>query len=525
MIQLLQRLKQEGPVRIVLSEADYQALRRETKSIWLHTDTRRRWSPDEQLIVLGFLAGYSFYRVINLDERHFWNGFNIELGLPPEAPDGNQYDQLWRAFNHSEIAPYRVIKSGDRHFVATIERVWGLNRLKSDDLIQVFLEFYRSETGQITPEQAALLTGGHPERGDQVKSYSQIFQGLRLAVATILENGIDIRDQDPESALELLGEELVRFGEPNPVRYLMYKSAKALEEIITRLGGPHRKLRARRRTVPTSQRTDIAPGPTHPDLTIRHQIEPALIIENQVYYGEASNSDGISQAFKWSARRSPAGEKLPVTIEFQLAGQPYRFSFIPASLAVRAFQDGQVVSTITALSQERLELRVFNPYQRDFDLRYSVTSQPDEQVSKPAELRPQAQDQLLIEALVNRTTEKWSKLALIPLELTPQILATAWQDGSLAVEVAGAGELELKVGVVSSQGRSQSHFALQPGTNRCPLPLPRLLQAKISLELRSNGQLYDQRELCHQPELDLSRLRVGLGFGELVNRSRGVATN
>jgi hypothetical protein len=87
MIQLLQRLQQEGPVRIVLSEADYQMLRSETKRIWIYTDTHRRWSRDDQLIVLGFLAGHSFYREINLDERHFWNGFNSELGLPrkPQA--------------------------------------------------------------------------------------------------------------------------------------------------------------------------------------------------------------------------------------------------------------------------------------------------------------------------------------------------------------------------------------------------------------------------------------------------------
>ena len=524
MIQLLQRLKQEGPVQIVLGETDYQTLCSETKRIWRYTDSRRRWSPDDRLIVLGFLAGYSFYREIDLNERHFWNGFNSELGLAPEAPSSNQYDQLWQAFNHPEIDRYRVIKSGDRYFVATIERVWGLNRLKSDDLIQVFLEFYRSKSGQISHEQAILLTGGHPERSDQVKSYSQIFQGLRLAVATILENEIDIRDQDPESALELLGEELVRFGEPNPVRYLMYKSPKALEEIVARLGGPHRRLRPRSKAS-TSQRTDIAPGPTHPNLTIVHQMEPALIIENQVYYGEAVNSAGVSQAFKWSARRSPKGEKLPVTIEFELAGQSHHFSFIPASLAVRAFQDGQVVSAITTLNPERLELRVFNPYQREFNLRYRVTSQPDDQVSQLAALRPQAQDQLLIEAEVNRRTKKWSKLALIPLELTPQILATTRQDGVLEVEVAGAGELELKVSVASSQGQSQSQFAVQSGTNRCPLPLPRLLQAQVSLELKSGGKVYDRHELCHKPELDLSRLRVGLGFGELVNRSRGVATN
>lgn len=522
MIQLLQRLKQEGPVRIVLSEADYQILGSETKRIWVCTDTRRRWSPDDQLIVLGFLAGYSFYREINLDERHFWNGFNYELGLPPEAPSSNQYDQLWLAFNHPEIAPYRVFERR-RYFVATIERIWGLNRLKSDELILVFLEFYRSQASQITPAQAALLTGGHPERGEQVKSYNQIFQGLSLAVSTVLENGLDIRALGAQAVLELLGEELVQFGEPNPVRYLMYKSPKALEEIVARLGGPQRKLRPRRATSP-SQRTDIATIPTQLDLTIVAQIEPALIIENQVYYGEVINRAGISAPFKWSARHSPLGEKLPVTIELELAGQPYHFSFVPDSLAVRAFQDGQVVSTITTLSPEHLELRVFNPYQRKFNLRYSVASQPEEQVSEPAALRPQAQDQLLIEAEVNRTTGKWSKLALIPLELTPQVLAITWQDGSLEVEVAGAGELELKVTVASSQGQSQSHFALQTGANRCPLELPHLLAAQISLELKSGGEVYDWRELHHHPKFEALQLRSGLGYGKL-NRSRWVATN
>ena len=237
---LVRLVQQEGPVDLYLSEDDYDRLKPTMVNLW----TSRHWT-DHRLLVLAFLRGYTFYRDLSEEESSFWRSFHDELGfgLINTNPTKSQYDELWEAFEAHPITNNKKFRdnSGDRQFVKTIDRVWGIHSLNSKQLIKFFIAYYRRKPGKAVTEDVMCTVlrsiDENPEDHlQQLASYERVFTSMTQAVNVILKDELEGLAKSPEE----LEAELIRRGvelgdSPNALRYFTNKSHNAVSTIIAAL--------------------------------------------------------------------------------------------------------------------------------------------------------------------------------------------------------------------------------------------------------------------------------------------------
>ncbi|WP_034383094.1 hypothetical protein [Deinococcus sp. YIM 77859] len=280
---VLTRVIREGPLRVHISEDEYEWLRRHASRRWRDpSDWWLRRSRDEALLFLAFLRAYTFYREPAENDDAFWPNFHAELGLPENFAIGARYDTLWTILgSHEDTAPRRLILSGKRkrRFVATIDAIWGLHSLSAARLKTFFQTYYNRYPHERI--DAALMRRILPDADEatlrQADAYDRIFHCMTRIVDYLLDTDKHLARLPPEQLCPLLEAAGIPLGTPNAVRFFWNKSHDALAQLV--LGVEHGtrrryKVRPERTAAPRAQSSD-------PSVTVR--LKPGYAVQGEPF--------------------------------------------------------------------------------------------------------------------------------------------------------------------------------------------------------------------------------------------------
>lgn len=239
LIAVLERTRRDGPVRVQVTEAEYEALRPHARYRW--QDVQSSWSrrPDDQLLFLAFLRAYTFYRELSENENVFWSNFHRDLNLPDETVTNARYDNLWNVLeSHPETKPLLKVTQGEhrrqRRFVDSIAAIWGIRSLNTPSLVAFFRAYYNKYPNErITPVlMRRLLPQADEATVRQASAYDHIFRHLTRVVDTLLDTDPQLALMSPDRLCPLLEASGLDLGTPNPVRFFWNKSHTALADIV-----------------------------------------------------------------------------------------------------------------------------------------------------------------------------------------------------------------------------------------------------------------------------------------------------
>lgn len=528
--ELLTRLERDGPVRMRVTEEEYEQLQRVAKALW---EGNLPWNQQTRRLFLAFLRGYTLYRELPEDEGQFWSDFLTELEVNPQQTSNKLYDQLEEVLkSHPEVKSSFKVSQGPnrqrREFVRTIHAVWGLQKLPVGKLIELFLNFHQKRSGGENFSQTIKRT--HPAEHAIYDAYSPVMTALLPAVQYILEHNLETLELEP--LVQRLEEAGLDLGQPNCVRFLANKSEHALPEIIRRL----RELA--RVNTPTTQgereRQSSNKELKREDVRLRlRKLQGAnfgedeliwrlssnhRLIEGQTQSGFVQLPDGRFSTFTWKPLRNKDGSEGRVVVSVQIDEIEIEAELECSPFAVRWYLHKTPLSAAYATQLEGLKAHLLTPYKKadEWRLRYSVASNPAQLVENLEELRPRARDLLLVEVCVNSKTGVWLPLSRLPLQIAPVLDSAKIHDGLCVVAMSRPQKALLTIQELEPKSGYQVMHEHQISANE-PLLVrlrhpQRLSPTIIKLILEADG-LKSEATVHANPSISLERALIrGLGW-------------
>lgn len=523
---LLEKLRTDGPIRMYVSEEEYAALLSYICDRWTG---RFSWTNDSYLLLLAFLRGYTFYRELSEHEDQFWASFHRELGLNRAVPTPSQYEALWIAFNRHPLVSALCIETYRREFVKTIDAVWGIRSLRANQLVRLFLAYYRDHAEEpITGDLIRrIVPDAEPSTVRQAASYNRVFGSLVYAVDFILSRGIRLETLSPDELVARIEQSGLTLGHPNPIRFLHHKSSHALPTIIATLRNePRWRERKRRpstgkRLTAWSIRKDVRVTLMEPPhgfplaqiVPTRHQ---GILIEGQVHAGEVLLPDGRFRTFRW---KSCLGKATRIQVSFE-EGEVITFEIEADCLALRLRdrRSGEYIPALYSLDFSAIDVALYNPYRREWLLRYSLASDPSVFASSLRELWPHAQDQLLVEVCTDRRSDLWQPLARVPVQVRPVFRACELVEDKIQLAVWGPKGTRVHITERTANSSSEVKRVFEP-ENDIPVQIrlthPAVFQpVMVDISLEADA-FYEERSLVSPPRPSLEKaLRYGIGWGK-----------
>jgi len=529
-----QRLKNNGPIHILLNEDEYVYLKKYFKKIWLETNYKY-WSEDERLIALGYLRGYTLYREIPENPKQFWVPFLAELGLDYSQPGQRRFDELWSAFSmHPQTREYLVIHNGRRMFVQSINKIWGVKGLRAVALGELLDEYLKKRESDEKPNMRAMLIAKpeYQHLARHSETYKRIFEGVyRLLSALKDEPDLawgylrgEITEKEFISELQSMG---LFFSKPHPLKYLRNKSEKLLRKLLL----THVKL-VDHKIKPQVQKKKLNDINQHKSVKVRFGLTrlPGLeslkiipdikrrtvLLENRWVTGEARLASGARDRFRWKPKLDESGEPVWVRPEGEGVSLGFgddevrvEFELLPKNvfhLELNGYRD-----ILEWTERSRFSAKKTRGLQAGY-LQFRLVSQED--ASKNLDdLAPNSNDTLLIDYVYQGDAFEVER---VPLRFTPRLVSWEAFRNPHGVEVHVKAELP-KDGVIllqvrTSKGLQQKELGFsESGEYSASFQVDHLLSAEVEVELRPDGAT-DAKTL--PPEIDWKQaFRAGVGIG------------
>lgn len=242
-----------------------------------------------------------------------------------------------------------------------------------------------------------------------------------------------------------------------------------------------------------------------------------ILIEGQVYAGEVRLYDGRFQTFRWQAQR---GRSVHCQVAFE-EGEYVTFNIEADCLALR-FQyvsTGESAHTLSTLDPSVVTTVFYNPYRRNWLLRFSLASEPSVFAPSLSELYPYSRDHLLVEVCTDGRSDLWQPLAHASIQLKPLFETCEVVNNKVLLMIRGPRETRIHITERSTTNPSSPlRRTLEPQLGipmqvalTYPAPFQSIL---VDVTLVANDH-HETRTIVAPPRFSLEEaLLSGLGWGE-----------
>lgn len=411
---------------------DYLGAKETVRKLWLgewrpglHKPTKDGVVP--AYLLLGFLAGYFFYRNLPENDLAFWPDFLKALGLDQQEPTPAQRDLLWGVLYGVPLVQrhLRFQADGSRDFVGTLDALFGFRALRLRDLL-AHLRRYREE---------GVLAG-------ELGAYGEILSTLKEALDRLAQE--ELAEEELED-LEGLVARLEGLGffppDPHPLRFLFHRSQEALRSLYREWRGE--KSEAVRYS---KVRVELLQGKGLVERVVP-QMRPEPLLEGMKVYGRVRFRDGTFQGFIWTPRLDERG--LPIPEEKRLMHQEGEvvFRLHHRAWGVRFLDSfGNPVPFWRYPEPFRVESFHFDPAKNPLAFSLESGGAPVEDPWGISLDQALLEDVLLVEVLVSGKREhgEWRLLGRLPVRFHP-VLTPRLTEEALELGLSPPGELEVEL--------------------------------------------------------------------------------
>lgn len=417
-----------------VSLGDYEGARDLVRRLWTGDWKVRPWRETGGVLpaylLLGFLAGYFFYRDLPENDHAFWPDFLRALGLDREEPTLGERDLLWDVLRGMPNAQsyLRRHADGSRDFVGTLDALFSFRALRLQELLR-HLRRYRED--EVLPEALG--------------PYKGVVRGLKEALDLLAEEELT---EEELGDMEALVQRLARLGyypeDPHPVRFLFHRSPSRFQELYREW----RQEAHERDTRFPQVRVEVVRGQNAVE-RILPQLQREPLLEGARVYGQVRWKGGAFTRFSWVPRLDQEGNPIPEEVRVPFwdgREEELVFRLHHQAWGVR-FRDqaGRVIPSLRVPGRPQVVLVPPGRVNRPVRFLLESGGDPVSSVEEvPWEL-VEPEDALLVEVQVGgrRESGDWRPLGRLPLEREVELLSSL-EGGEFVLRVVPGAWLQVE---------------------------------------------------------------------------------
>ena len=175
----------------------------------------------------------------------------------------------------------------------------------------------------------------------------------------------------------------------------------------------------------------------------------SILIQGHTYASRVVLPDGRFETFRWKPQLDSTGQTIHSRHEICIDEFSLPFELEAACFTVHCLDPKTVqpIRELRKLDDETFDLKVWNPYARDFPIQVRLSSAPERSVTlaELVSLQPTSRDQLLVEVCTDKRSESWSLVTKVPIHVKPVVSGFKIEQGYCFVNLSGPSDLTLRI--------------------------------------------------------------------------------